>query len=345
VWWRTTLIVAAVLMAILPVARPAVETYYSNRAFPILQHWLTDLSNRVPFALLDVLLVGAALWWVVTIVVDLAGRRSFPRVFLRLVLRTATMAAVVYLWFAVVWGLNYRRMPLPAKIQFDEKSITPAASRELARRAVDEVNALYVSAHSELALTGGGAGRRLEEAFAHAQGALGVQRSALPARPKRTLLDAYFRAAGVEGMTDPLFLEILIARGLLPFEEPFVIAHEWSHLAGFTDEGEANFVGWLTCLRGTDAAKYSGWLFLYSQVIAGLPPADRANIVGRLGPGPAKDLQAIAERVKQELRPEISAVGWRVYDQYLKANRIEAGTASYAEVVRLILGSRSSGLF
>jgi hypothetical protein len=28
-----------------------------------------------------------------------------------------------------------------------------------------------------------------------------------------------------------------------------------------------------------------------------------------------------------------------VYDRYLKANRIEAGAASYAQVVRLVLGT------
>ena len=32
--------------------------------------------------------------------------------------------------------------------------------------------------------------------------------------------------------------------------------------------------------------------------------------------------------------------GWRVYNQYLKANRVESGTRSYTEVVRLILGTR-----
>jgi hypothetical protein len=36
----------------------------------------------------------------------------------------------------------------------------------------------------------------------------------------------------------------------------------------------------------------------------------------------------------------VSAAGWRVYDRYLKANRIEAGTASYAQVVRLALGTQ-----
>ena len=104
-------------------------------------------------------------------------------------------------------------------------------------------------------------------------------------------------------MTDPFFLETLVVRGLLPFEEPFVIAHEWSHLAGFTDEGEANFVGWLTCLRASDAAKYSGWLFLYSQAIASLPASERAAVDGPPRSGPAARSRAIAERVRREVRP------------------------------------------
>jgi hypothetical protein len=41
----------------------------------------------------------------------------------------------------------------------------------------------------------------------------------------------------------------------------------------------------------------------------------------------------------QHINPQVSAAGWRVYDQYLKANKVEAGAASYAEVVRLILGT------
>jgi hypothetical protein len=65
----------------------------------------------------------------------------------------------------------------------------------------------------------------------------------------------YFKAAGVEGMTDPFFLETLVAGDLLPFERPFVIAHEWSHLAGFANEGEANFLGWLTCMKGSEDAR------------------------------------------------------------------------------------------
>ena len=45
-----------------------------------------------------------------------------------------------------------------------------------------------------------------------------------------------------------------VVSDLPPFERPIVTAHEWAHLAGYNDEGEANFVGWLSCMRGDEAA-------------------------------------------------------------------------------------------
>jgi hypothetical protein len=141
-------------------------------------------------------------------------------------------------------------------------------------------------------------------------------------------------------MTDPFFLETLIAGSVLPFERPFVIAHEWSHLAGLADEGEANFLGWLTCVHGSTADQYSGWLFLYQHIVAALPRRDRLELQPRLEPGPRADLRAVADRIARSISPRVAVAGWRVYDRYLKANRVEAGAQSYAEVVRLILGVR-----
>src|SRR5205085_6839607 len=145
--------------------------------------------------------------------------------------------------------------------------------------------------------------------------------------------------AGVDGMTDPFFLETLVAASLLPFERPFVVAHEWSHLAGFAHEGDANFVGWLACMRAGPPAQYSGWLFLYSQLAQSIGRR-AAPIAQRLAAGPRADLRAINERLARQVSPRVAAAGWGAYDAYLKANRIEAGTHSYAEVVRLALGVR-----
>jgi hypothetical protein len=205
------------------------------------------------------------------------------------------------------------------------------------------VNALYEKAHGEGWAAAGAIDPILADAFGRAQRELGSTARAVPSRPKRTLLDLYFRRAGVAGMTDPYFLETLVASDLLPFERPFVIAHEWSHLAGIADEGDANFAGWLTCLRGAASHQYSGWLFLYGEVVGALDTAQARAAGSRLDQGPRGDLQAIRERLLQHVSPRISAAGWRVYDRYLKANQVEEGAASYAEVVRLILGTNFSG--
>src|SRR5262249_45731903 len=154
----------------------------------------------------------------------------------------------------------------------------------------------------------------------------GLPVTPVAARPKVSLLDFYFRRAGVEGMTDPYFLETIVQRDLLPFERPFVAAHEWAHLAGFADEAEANFVGWLTCLRGSAADQYSGWLFLYAEFSRGVGGRDRSALAAQLGSQPRADLNAMADRYRRQVNPQVSAAGWRVYDGYLKANRVAAGT-------------------
>ena len=48
------------------------------------------------------------------------------------------------------------------------------------------------------------------------------------------------------------------------------------------------------------------------------------------------------ERYLAQVNRTVQAAGWRVYDQYLKANQVEQGAASYGEVVRLVLGTQFS---
>jgi uncharacterized protein DUF3810 len=341
--WRAAFVVLAIGGSLAPMPAAIVERLYSEMLYPPIQRGLTGLSDIVPFALVDGLLVGGLAWlaWQIASASVRWRLDGWRRVSFRLLARIATAMAVLYLVFLVTWGLNYRRVPLVGRVRFDPHAVSADAARALALTTVGRVNDLYDPVPSrESGL--GAADASLADAFAQAQQTLGASRSRLarPARPKHTLLDVYFKAAGVEGMTDPYFLETLVVSNLLPFERPFVIAHEWSHLAGFADEGEANFVGWLTCVRGSRDERYSGWLFLYGQVAAALKDAERADIAARLRPGPRADLRAAAERVQRHLSPVIADAGWQVYDRYLKANRVEAGTRSYAEVVQLILGVR-----
>jgi hypothetical protein len=339
--WRVAVIALAIAGAIAPIPPETVERFYSGTSYPIFQRALTGFSNFVPFALFDALLLGVAFWWIAMAVVDLARRRArgWRRVTGRLLVRTLVVAAAIYLAFLASWGLNYRRVPLTTKLGFDPALVSTESVRFLAGRAVEELNALYEPASGGQPADQAGVDPSLAHAFALAQESLGVRYPARPARPKQTLLDGYFRAAAVEGMTAPFVLETLVPSDLLPVERPAVIAHEWSHLAGFADEGEAGFVAWLACLRGSPRQRYSGWLFLYGEAAGALPAADRDAIAARLGPGPREDLRAIADRRRRNIYPIIANAGWEMYDRYLKANRVAAGAASYGHVLRLVLGT------
>ncbi len=338
---RGAIVLAGLVAALVPMPPRAVEAIYSNGAYLAIQPRVTAASNFVPWALIDALLVIVLGGWLVALIRDLArgARGGWIRALAAIAVRTIVAASVLYLAFLTTWGLNYRRVPLAEKLQFDAAGASPEAARTLLAAAVDCLNALYERAHAAGAVADV-TNSPLAAGFGRAQRDLGARRVARPGRPKRTLLEIYFRRAAVDGMTDPYLLETLVTGDLLPFERPFVVAHEWSHLAGYADEGEANFVGWLTCLRGAEADQYSGWLFLYGELVATVSGADRAELASRLAAGPRADRRAIAERLRRNVSPQVAAAGWRVYDRYLKANRIEAGTASYAGVVRLVLGSR-----
>jgi Protein of unknown function (DUF3810) len=336
--WRAALAAAAAGVALAPIPPARIERFYSSGAYPFVQRIVTTLSNQTPFALLDALMVVVVLLWLVQGGRDLVRGRTLSKRLAPIVWRSAAWSAAMYLAFVSLWGLNYRRVPLVEKLGFRSDAITRTAARAMADAAVDQVNLLYGAAHAGAPGGGDDGDAALVAGFRRAIELVGVSGAAVVPRPKRTLLDWYFRRAGVSGMTDPYFLETLIASDVLPFERPFVLAHEWSHVAGIANEGEANFVGWLACVRASAADRYSGWLFLYQELLSSLDHEDQVAVSARLGPGPRLDLRASRDRVLRNVSPRVAAAGWRVYDSYLKANRIEAGAASYADVVRLVLG-------
>jgi hypothetical protein len=339
---RTTLVeyvlVAAALAGLFfPLPAPIVERWFASGAYPVIQPLLTFASNAVPFALLDVLVAATLLVFFACGVLDVRATSRLAAA-LQIGQRLVVWSSAFYVAFLLSWGLNYRRLPLDRRLAFDRTRVTPDAAARLASSTVARLNALHPHAHAD----GFGSPQTIDptlaSAFDRTARVIAVDRRFVAGRPKQSLLNWYFQRAGVSGMTDPFFLETLMAADLLPFERPFVIAHEWSHLAGLADEGEANLGGWITCLAGSASHQYSGWLFMYSESMRAVGGRERQTIAARLLPGPRQDLQAIQTRLARQVNPALSSAGWRVYDSYLKANRIEAGAASYEDVVRLALG-------
>jgi hypothetical protein len=335
-------VILALGCAVVPFDPILVEQWFSTGIYPALQAAVTPASNLLPFAAFDILTLGVGAWALITLVNGIRGARRTGRwsVLGAALARLATAGAVVYLVFLCVWGFNYRRVSMADRLVLDRRAPSPDAVLALGLTAAARLNELHSAAHASGFPAEPWQDERMRAAFADVQDLLSDAPDAVPGRLKASLYGLYFRWTGVDGMVNPFGLEVIGNPDLLPWEIPFVAAHEWAHLAGYAEESDANFVGWLTCLRGDVASQYSGWLYLYWQINGESGSGHRARLTAALAAGPRRDINAIVDRMVKGQLPLLRNASWRVYDQYLKANRVEEGVASYGAVVTLILRAR-----
>ena len=153
-----------------------------------------------------------------------------------------------------------------------------------------------------------------------------------PAKP--TVADPFMVATGTEGFINPFTLNVATASDLFWFERPFDYAHEWSHVAAYAREDEANYLAIVTCLRSEDpAVQYAGWFALFLYL-----PQKRHYAHREFVPLVWQDFAAMRRRNARHINVVLAHWSWRTYNVYLKSNRIAAGIANYDEVTRLMLG-------
>lgn len=299
--------------------------------YPALQTRLTLLTALLPFAALDlwIALAGLGGLWV--------GRQLVRR---RLRWRSAFLGFALtsaFAWsaFQVLWGWHYQAPTLEARLA-QGTDIEDARAREVAAHAVARLNALHADAHAQAWPGRGDRPDGLAYAMSDVLRDLQVQWHPILAAPRYTLADPYLRRAGIDGVTNPFGLEVVLNRHLLDVERPSVLAHEWAHLAGFADESDASFVGWMAGVRAGGQQEYAAWLGVLPHLAGALPPEARAAILGGLGEGPVADLRAVAARAAERW-PALQDVAWRAYDRFLKVNRVSEGVARYDAVTRLLL--------
>lgn len=292
---------------------------------------LSAATGRLPFAVLDVVLLVAAGSVIVGAVRGPAGTR-LRRAMLWLVL----VASVGWLGFLVAWGWHYQVPTLEARLRITADELTAARGAALVRAMVAQLDATHAEAHA----AGWPEVRALPAVIGPALGPalrdVGVAWTPAWPRPKRSALDWYFRAAGIDGMTNPFGLDVILNSRVLPFERPALLAHEYAHLAGFADESDASVVAWLACQQGSAGLRYSSALAVLPHLLSGLPSDERRRLLEPLGEGPRRDLRAIAARLDEQ-RPWIHALAWQTYDRFLKTNRVGEGVARYDAVARVLV--------
>ena len=338
--WSVLAPVFAVLLIVVPLPAWIVEELYSRDTYPWLQDVLTGGTNLLPFAFLDVLLLGlmAAAGYRAIRLFNVMIQRGIIDAIWEGIRRVIRAAAVIVILFCWAWGFNYRRPPLEAGLP-GGRAIEP--TQELFQAGIADASSLatrlrpLVRAGREL--TYPEVAQHLHPFMNDALARLGRPALARAGDPKYSfVLTPFFTAAGINGMINPIGLESIVHPELLPYERPFVLAHEWAHLSGQGDEAEASAVGWLACMLGEAPFAYSASLYLILEASAGLPAEPRRASWARLDAGVRADIDAIIARMRRE-QPTVQRTASRVYDEYLLANRVEDGTASYGRALSLVL--------
>ncbi len=137
----------------------------------------------------------------------------------------------------------------------------------------------------------------------------------------------------------PFTGECNIDAGLHPIQLPFVVAHEYAHAYGITDEGSCNFLAYLSCNQSADPfVRYAGSLS-YWRYIAGnyqaYYPKEYALFRKQLPKGIIADLDAINANGRKypDILPRVRDFA---YDSYLKSQGIEEGLESYSRIIMLV---------
>lgn len=311
-----------------------VERSYSNGAFRWMQPVITGASNLLPFALFDVAIVALVIGAFVGAFRALRRPRELALPFLGTLL---VMSAGLTLWFFAVWGFNIRRLPLRETVAFDSTLVTRPNLVALAERAVAEMNRLAPTLPATWPSTRE-MERALAPAFAKAEAAIGAPWRSVPARSKASVLSPFLGAVGLNGTAIPFFGEALLNPGLLAFEQPYVIAHEWVHVAGRRSESEAAFVGWLACMYGPEWAQYSAWMRLYRYAWADVPRDEQRTVHAKLDSTTRLHFAQSFARSARDHLPAASAVQRAANTAIGRAIRVEKSASDYGLVVQLVLG-------
>jgi hypothetical protein len=331
---RIALVLAGAAALLLRPNAAWVEQSYVNGAYPVWQRAISNVTLRVPFSLGDIAGlwgIGLGIWLIVHAIRQARARRDW-RPLASGALSLLALAGVYAAWFIVSWGWNYDRAPVETRVRYDAANVNPRAVERLRGIAMAHMNALAAQAHAH---SNEPLDRdALRAAWTPVIARLGNAWTANVGRPKVSIADPFMSATGTSGFINPFTLESQLATDLLWFERPFNLAHEWTHVAAFAREDEANYVAALTCTRSSDPViAYSGWFSLFTYL-----PGRHHYTHSDFSPLVWQDFEALRERNARHINLSLARLSWRAYSSYLKSNHIASGVENYNEVTRLLVG-------
>ena len=359
--WRHWVLLVLLSLITLTKLIPLWGFIYTTRIYPIIGSLLSPISGLFPFAVGDIFIALSIVWVIFYPIYEIKWRKQLAKRFFFLAAkrgcypkkkvvfgRVAEYLLWVYAWFYIVWGLNYSQPNIYCRTGMKPVEVSEAKFREFAYRYADSINSLSEEFNG---MVDDGLKNRVRDAVLKGYNEIGAKEginAPFNQHPhaKTMLFTPLSSMSGVTGSMGPFFCEFTLNGDIRPHDYPAIYAHEYAHLLGIANEGEANFYSYIVCTASSDkAVKFSGYYHIFFHVLR--------NVFDILG-------EKEGEKFLKYIRPEIIQLAksdrnyWLskrckvldaaqdfIFDLYLRGNHVAEGRKSYSGVVGLILAWES----
>lgn len=237
--------------------------------------------------------------------------------------------------FYFMWGFNYSAPGFADKAGLVIDRSNTEFRDALWQRAVQEALAARSEADTAEFFLNTPTHDFLEDIHSEVRAVLRNVGFKTPGNPRMRLISGgALRRMGISGIYFPFSGECHTDASHLPVRRYPIIAHEYAHAYGVTDEGECNLIGFLALAQSRNPAlRYAAWLDLIVSLwmrIDELPTALKGDI---------EVLRADA----MNYPPFLPGTAEFTNNLYLKANGVNEGIDSYASTPLLIHSALGQG--
>ena len=316
-------------------AVPGGGEWYARHIYPVLSSGLSRFSSFFSFSVGDVFIYGS-LGGLLAYALFCLFRRKGVKKMLR---REVEYLAWVYVWFYLAWGLLYFRADFYARASVERQRYSEETFVLFLENYTDALNASYGENRE---WTEPVVAREVKQGYKQLAEQYGLCTPADYLRAKSMLCPPLMSGVGVLGYIGPFFTEFNLNPDLLPEQYAATYAHEMAHVLGIANEAEANFYSYKVCTASSvPTIRFSGYFSLLPYVISNayrlLPSSDFETWKESLRP----EIRALYRQKQSHwealYNPFIGDIQAKIYNWYLKGNRIPTGTANYSEVISLII--------
>ncbi len=322
-----------------------VERNYSQGIYPAISKLQRYLFGWIPFS------IGDLFYAFLILVVLLRSFRFFKLLFQKKLNRKYFVNGLqqviffilfIYVFFNLLWGLNYNRIGIAQQLKLNVKPYSQADLDTLLTVIQNRVND-YALQTSEAQRDSFDKKKLLFRSATEAFKEAAKKYPFLTYHPqsvKPSLFSYAGNYLGFQGYYNPFSGEGQVNTTVPRFLEPFVTTHEIAHQLGYGKENEANFAGFLACRAyASPAFRYSVYYDMYNYAIVEMYLRDTAaakRFQGNLHPQVKKDQQEYREFYRKYRNPVEPIIMWG-YGHFLRANNQPAGKRTYNEVVAWLI--------